>query len=384
MDLTSAPTGLTSIETDDVLELVDAALAADYTRVRRVGTKIARSLGKADTATAERLRSLIRRRGVPLRASGYSEALPIDMKSRLPLIEEQPWPACPVFLNGPNRDVFASFVKDAQNIELLASKGIATRLCMLIAGPPGTGKTLLAGHIAAQLGRPLYTVRLDSVISSLLGDTAKNIRSLFDFVPTKDGVLFLDEMDAIAKLRDDRQELGELKRVVNTVIQGLDSLDDGAVVIAATNHPQLLDAAIWRRFPYKIELGVPDEAVRVDIWRHFLFEDDEASPYPPLLSRISENLSGADIQTIALAARRQAVLEGHGLDIGAVAWATHEAARGRTAPPPRGHLTSEQKRLLSLALVQERGISQADVARLIGVTRQAVSGYVKEGGDGGG
>src|SRR5579863_3140015 len=130
---------------------------------------------------------------------------------------------------------------------------------MLIAGPPGTGKTLLAGHIAAQLNRPLYTVRLDSVISSLLGDTAKNIRSFFDFVPIRGGILFLDEMDAIAKLRDDRQELGELKRVVNTVIQGLDSLDDHAVVIAATNHPQLLDSAIWRRFPYKIELGAPND-----------------------------------------------------------------------------------------------------------------------------
>src|SRR5208282_1702746 len=98
------------------------------------------------------------------------------------------------------------------NVELLSSKGISNRLCVLIAGPPGTGKTLLAGHIAAQLGRPLYTVRLDSVISSLLGDTAKNIRSFFDFVPSREGVLFLDEMDAIEKLRDDRQELGELKR----------------------------------------------------------------------------------------------------------------------------------------------------------------------------
>jgi SpoVK/Ycf46/Vps4 family AAA+-type ATPase len=221
------------------------------------------------------------------------------------------------------------------------------------------------------------------VISSLLGDTAKNIRSLFDFVPTRDGVLFLDEMDAIAKLRDDRQELGELKRVVNTVIQGLDSLDDSAVVIAATNHPQLLDTAIWRRFPYKVELGHPDEAVRVDLWRHFLFEDDAHSPYPPLLARASGGLSGADIQMIALAARRQSVLEKHEIDTGAVAWAAFEASAGRPAAPPREPLTSEQKRALAQGMVHEKGISQADVARLINVTRQAVSGYLKESGDGG-
>jgi len=384
IELTEAPVPDMTVPAEDVIELVDAALAADFTRVRRVSTKIARALTNGDVAAADKLRALIRRRGVPLRASGYAEALPVDMKSRLPLIEEQAWPTVPVFLEGPNQTVVKDFLADAKHVELLSSKGIATHLCMLIAGPPGTGKSLLAGHVAAQLGRPLYTVRLDSVISSLLGDTAKNIRSLFDFVPTKDGVLFLDEMDAIAKLRDDRQELGELKRVVNTVIQGLDSLDDRAVVIAATNHPQLLDTAIWRRFPYKIELGPPDEAVRVDLWRYFLFEDDPASPYPPLLARASGGLSGADIQTIALAARRQGVLENHAVDTGAVAWAAYEAAAGRPAPPPRGQLTSEQKRTLAIGLVREKGVSQADVARLISVTRQAVSGYLKEGGDGGG
>ena len=381
MELTKAPILDMAGPAEDVIELVDAALAADYTRVRRVSTKIARSLTKGDVEAAERLRSLIRRRGVPLRASGYAEALPIDMKSRLPLIEEQAWPTVPVFLNSTNEAIVKDFLTDAKHVELLSSKGIATRLCLLIAGPPGTGKSLLAGHLAAQLGRPLYTVRLDSVISSLLGDTSKNIRSLFDFVPTKDGVLFLDEMDAIAKLRDDRQELGELKRVVNTVIQGLDSLDDRAVVIAATNHPQLLDTAIWRRFPYKIELGQPDDGVRVSLWRYFLFEDDASSPFPTLLASASEGLSGADIQTIALAARRQAVLEKHPIDTGAVAWAAYEAAAGRPTTLPRGHLTTEQKRTLALGLVREKKISQSDIARLINVTRQAVFGYMKEGGD---
>jgi hypothetical protein len=373
-----------TVPAEDVIELVDAALAADYTRIRRVSTRIARALGSDDAEASQKLRALIRRRGVPLRTSGYAETLPVDMKSRLPLIEEQAWPPVPIFLNGPNQAVVNDFLADAKHVDLLSSKGIAGRLCMLIAGPPGTGKSLLAGHIAAQLGRPLYMVRLDSVISSLLGDTAKNVRSLFDFVPARDGVLLLDEMDAIAKLRDDRQELGELKRVVNTVIQGLDSLDDRAIVVAATNHPQLLDTAIWRRFPYKIELGAPDEAVRVDLWRYFLFEDDVGSPYPPLLACASGGLSGADIQTIALAARRQAVLEGHAIDTGAVAWAAYEASAGRPASPPRGHLTSEQKRSLAIRLVREKSISQADVARLIGVTRQAVSGYLKDESDGGG
>ena len=245
-----------TIELKNVVELTDAALAADYTRVKRAANALARDLAKCgEEAVAQELRALIRKRGVPLKASGYIEALPVDSKSRMPLVEEQSWPDTPVFLNEDAWRTFQDFLDDAKRIDELSAKGLASRLSLLLSGPPGTGKSLLAGHIAAQLSRNLYVIRLDSVISSLLGDTAKNIRSVFDFVPARNAVLFLDEMDAIAKLRDDRHELGELKRVVNTVIQGLDALDPNAIVIAATNHPHLLDPAIWRRFPYKIDLA---------------------------------------------------------------------------------------------------------------------------------
>lgn len=367
-----------SVGADDIIELIDAALSADYTRVRRTGNRLAVLIGEDNPEAAKKLRALIRKRGVPLRASGYAEALPVDVKSRLPLIEEQSWPTTPIFIDADSQAVFDSFLADVRNAELLSAKGLAARLCLLLSGPPGTGKSLLAGHIATQLGQPLYVVRLDAVISSLLGDTAKNIRSLFEFVPAREGVLFLDEMDAIAKLRDDRHELGELKRVVNTVIQGLDSLDDRAIVVAATNHPQLLDPAIWRRFPYKIDLSLPNVAVREDLWRHFLTEDDKASPLPPLLAQISEGLTGADIQNIALAARRQAVLEARPIDTGAVAWAVLEVTAGRRALPDRLGLNSVRKKAAALTLVRECGINQSETARLLGVSRQAVSAYLKE------
>ena len=264
------------------------------------------------------LRSIVRKRGVPLRSSGYTEALPVDSKSRLPLVEERPWQDTPVFLCAEAYRIFHDFLTDAQHVDELNAKGLASPLCILLSGPPGTGKTLLATHVAAQLSRRFYVVRLDSVISSLLGDTAKNIRSVFDFVPSQNAVLLLDEMDAVAKLRDDRYELGELKRVVNTVIQGLDSLDSHTVVIAATNHPHLLDPAIWRRFPYKIELGNPDAKVRQDLWAHFLFEDQDESNMSELLASFSEGLTGADIETISLTARRHALLDSRPVDLTSV------------------------------------------------------------------
>ncbi len=371
------------LDPKSLLELIDAALSADYTRVKRAANGAARALeldGATDAAKA--VRALIKKRGVPLRASGYMENLPVDAKSRLPLVEEQAWPGNPVFLNEEAGRTFQDFLGDVRNIDRLASKGLASRLALLVSGPPGTGKTLLAGHIAAQLGRPFYVVRLDSVISSLLGDTAKNVRSVFDYVPAQNAVLFLDEMDAVAKLRDDRHELGELKRVVNTVIQGLDALDEHAVVVGATNHAHLLDPAIWRRFPYKIELGEPETEVREDLWRHFLFEDRESDGSAEDLAVISEGLTGADIETIALTARRHALIEARPLDLGTVSLAIINHQAGRSLLPQKEPLGPDQKKQLALALKNQGALTIISMARLLGVTRQSIYLYLKqESGD---
>jgi SpoVK/Ycf46/Vps4 family AAA+-type ATPase len=308
------------------------------------------------------------------------ESLPVDSKSRLPLVEEQPWPSNPIFLNDEASRTFHDFLADVENIDALSAKGLASRLGLMLSGPPGTGKTLLAGHVAARLGRPFYVVRLDSVISSLLGDTAKNIRTVFDFVPSRNAVLFLDEMDAIAKLRDDRHELGELKRVVNTVIQGLDTLDTHAVVVGATNHPHLLDPAIWRRFPYKIELRLPEVEVRADLWKHFLFEDRDGEQHSDILAVISDGLSGADIETIALTARRHALLNARGLDLGSIALATINTRNGKPSLPQKDALDPDQKKQLAITLKNQGNITGADIARLLDVTRQAVYLYLKQEG----
>ncbi len=371
-----------SLDPKTLIELTDAALAADYTRVRRAANALSRELAKqGNHAAAKELKALVQKRGVPLRASGYMESLPIDAKSRLPLIEEQAWPGNPIFLNETAQRTFSDFLSDVTHVGALSKKGLASRLGLMLSGPPGTGKTLLAGHVAARLGRPFYVVRLDAVISSLLGDTAKNIRTLFDFVPSQQAVLFLDEMDAVAKLRDDRHELGELKRVVNTVIQSLDALDMHSVVVAATNHAHLLDPAIWRRFPYKIDLQNPEAAVRIDLWKHFLFEDRDDEDLAAILASVAEGLSGADIETIALTARRHALLEERALDLGTIALSIVNT-RGKTPSlPQKSPLQPEQKRQLAITLHDLYHLKVADISRLLSVTRQAIYLYLKREGD---
>lgn len=375
-----------NIEVDAALlsSLFSAALSADYTMVRRLGNQVAKKLVSAgDEAGARAIRALMRQRGVPLQASGYVESVPRDTGSRLPLIEEIDWPDQGSLLNAVATRSVDRFLEDARNIDLLTKEGVSARLGLLLYGPPGTGKSVLARQIAGELKRPIYVARLDSLISSRLGETSKNIRGVFEFIPTKDAVLFLDEMDAIAKLRDDRHELGELKRVVNTVLQGLDSLQDSVLVIGATNHPHLLDQAIWRRFPYKIELLPPDTDVRAKLWAAFLKDDrDTAAKDIEILTKVSAGLTGAEIEQVALAARRREVLDGERVALGSIVLAVDALRAGGTPTMDLAELSPEEKRAIVKILRTEEGISIADIGRALGVSRQMAHKYVKEQSDG--
>ena len=362
-----------------IIALVEAAMSANYTAVRRHGNRIARSMAQQhDLEGAKALQNVLRKRGVPLRTSGHAETLPRDAGSHLPLIEEGQWPVTPIMLGGEAGQMISQFLEDARHIGLLEEKGISARLGLLLHGPPGTGKTLLASHIAASLRRPLFVARLDSLISSRLGETAKNIRGIFEYIPTRDAVLVLDELDAIAKLRDDRYELGELKRVVNTVLQGLDSLTDDVVTVAATNHPHLLDPAIWRRFPYKVELNAPGEDVRVSMWEHFLFQGNKThKDKARLLARVSEGLNGADIESIALFARRRAILSRQDFNLAQILLSASTSRSGNPQLSNKRELDTADKKSLARLLHELGGISQTEIGQIVGVSRQMVHRYLK-------
>lgn len=157
----------------------------------------------------------------------------------------------------PAQESGRQLVEEHRRADVLRASGYEPRHRVLLSGPPGNGKTSFAEAIAEGLGLPLYVVRYDALIGSYLGETNARLRKLFDYVRTMPSVLFFDEFDAIGKERGDNHETGEIKRVVSFLLMQLDQLPSYVIVVAATNHCELLDRAVWRRFQMRLSMPAP-------------------------------------------------------------------------------------------------------------------------------
>ncbi|SEO46677.1 IclR helix-turn-helix domain-containing protein [Nitrosospira multiformis] len=296
---------------NELVRIINGALRLDIDKVRNYTSFLAEKLESAgDKSSADRLRKLLDEADNQLRPADvrFAKALPVDAESRFPLIEhvklktlQEP----PLQLLQTQWDVVNEFVSVARSYASLDNPELSGALSFLMYGPPGTGKSRLARHIAKELGLDLYVARLDGLISSYLGSTSKNIRALFDFAAKTPCVLFLDEFDAIAKLRGDSQELGELKRVVNSFLQNLDTLGRQSIVLAATNHETLLDAAVWRRFTYRLALQLPSPEQREQMWSDFISPILFSKRDLTVLADLSEGFSGSDIGEVCARLKRR-------------------------------------------------------------------------------
>jgi len=298
----------------ELLKLVEAAIEGD----RRKGTAYAQQLAEklaldGEEKAAERLRrALASRTGSSVtaaRTGQLEERLPVDSESRLSLANEERIAPDDTRLFFPSdvQETVNEFLRYVAASDQLIAEGLGVSPSLLMYGPPGCGKTALGRHIAARLGLPLITARSDTLISSYLGSTAKNLRLLFDHAAARPCVLFLDEFDAIAKLRDDQHELGELKRVVVSLLQNIDAVRGQTVLLAATNHDHLLDPAVWRRFAYRVHIRPPVDSARRDLFKEYLARavSDKALER---FAAASDGLSGSDIRDICEASRRASVL----------------------------------------------------------------------------
>lgn len=359
------------------LEIALAALEGDTAKLRKMASQITQNYQGDDQAeTKTKILDLLARSPIELRPLREPDRLPIDTKSRHPLVQKEEWPTDPLILNDELAEDLELTIAEISNAKLLEAEGLASRNTILLHGEPGTGKSLIAGHLAARLGRPLLTVRLDTLISSLLGDTAKNIRAIFEYAIASKAVLFLDEIDAVAKKRDDRRELGELKRIVNALLQGLDLIDSDTTIVAATNHAHMLDPAIWRRFPFQFKIEMPSTDIREALWHHYLFKD-ESSKDTLLLAKVSKGLTGSDIKEIAYASRKRAILTKTEINVMSVVRAILDSNTGEIVRPRLRQYSTEETARHFWKLNKEFKLTQPQIAKLANVSKQFVSKLLK-------
>ncbi len=304
----------------EVLKIIDGALKSNQSMAANYAGLLADKL-EADGSRREARMIRDRLSRVPAAMASLQSGikgppgqmpLPVDSDSRLSTVD----------LSSPNLETnhvvlpsaiearIHGFVEGIRQHAKLLAANVAVPHRLILDGPPGTGKTQTVRWVASTLELPLLTVRCDTLISSLLGQTSKNLRRVFEYAQEFPCVLFLDEFDAMATARGNERDVGELQRVVISLLQNIDALSDETILIAATNHAHLLDSAIWRRFSVRIAMPLPDLDLRQKLWSHFLQDYLPEGIDLSDVAKKSEGLSGAGIEQVCQDAKRVAVLQG--------------------------------------------------------------------------
>ena len=243
---------------DLLVSLVRAGAAGDREMLKSAAEALmADERAKKHHILADRLHRALS--AVPVTPPALTTSLNVAGTGKEAIIEIQPRTRFEdLLLPFPVQENGRQLVEEHIRADVLRAHGYEPRHRILLSGPPGNGKTSFAEALAEALALPFFVVRYDALIGSYLGETNARLRKLFDYVRTQPSVLFFDEFDAIGKERGDTHETGEIKRVVSFLLMQLDQLPSYVVVVAATNHAELLDRAVWRRFQIRLSLPAPD------------------------------------------------------------------------------------------------------------------------------
>ena len=359
----------------DLVQLAAFAAAGQSDSARVFGMRRVRELIKTDPPLAHALRQALlaapkaeptQPRSVIRRADPVPALSPPDFDGGIDLLRlvQSPELQTEPLYSTDVKAALQSIVVEHEMPEALRSLGLAPTKTVLLSGPPGVGKTLAATWLAREMNKPLLVLDLGTVMSRYLGATGANLKRAMAFALQTDGVLFLDELDSLAKRRDDTADVGELKRLVTVLLQQLDGWPTGRLLVAATNHPQLLDSAVWRRFETRIDFPRPNaeelrklmeqltpEGVLVpDLWKAAL---------PMILA----NTSPSEFARAFSQLRKTAVLEPSVSPADALA---------RIIRDRLGTVSRQDAKAIALDLAKDGGLSLRQISELTHVSRDTM------------
>ena len=349
-----------------VLDLVRVGSAGHASGVRQLATRLLRAVPPG-VDDPERFRAALSETIATAPAVGLrfgAGELPTEAGGAEALVAVDASPdGSGLVLDARLMEELGEVVEERQRARDLAVAGIPLTRTVLLSGPPGVGKTMTARWLAQHIGVPLVSINLASVVSSFLGSSGRNIRSILEYAKSGPCLMLLDEFDALAKRRNDDSDIGELKRVVNVVLLELDRWPDDNLLVAATNHLQLLDEAVDRRFDRHLTIRLPTASERATMLGGLATGTPAAGDSVlDLVAEATTGWSGSDLKRLwELAMRRSLLRESS---------PSHELLRAFSDREPA---KTQARDRLWLALSERLGMSTRQIASLGGVSHPTVS-----------
>ncbi len=302
----------------DLDHIVRLALSGQTDEVRLYVARLARKYRRTNPDLSKKFEKYLQGQSTPrsmmrrVQRHEPMQSLPFDEDSKLSLVKvfhEEPGAITPIFTSTLKTEL-EQLINERKMADKLLKHGLSPARSAIFTGPPGVGKTLAGRWIAAHLRLPLYILDLTTVMSSLLGKTGSNLRSVLDFARTTPCVLMLDEIDSIAKRRSDGYDVGELKRLVTIILQEIENWTTTSLLLAATNFPEMLDPAIWRRFDAIFDFPLPDEKQVFKAVQYFIGSDSKSvmDTWVPILPKIFKGRSYSEIERDIAKIKRATIL----------------------------------------------------------------------------